>query len=219
MAGDARQGWALYGACALLFAAGLIACSLAESRPNAAIAGLPVEAGAGNLEGKEVRFGIGNSAEWAVATGATVLASKLVFDGTPGVLAGAAGQRDVYVLDRRVPVAHYEFPTGPPSSAGTGLQIRVWPAPTTPEPPSGRLAVKTEQDGLPVWELLEVGGGQIEQTPDGVTDGLILDIVGGAPEIDLSLLDPGRFLDPEITDTDLLAKSVWQYANYYTPLG
>lgn len=125
--------------------------------------------------------------EWAVATGATVLASKLVFDSTPGVLAGAAGQRDVYVLDRRVPVAHYEFPTGPPSSGGTGLQIRVWPAPTTSEPPSGRLAVKTEQNGLPVWELLEVGGGQIEQTPDGVTDGLILDIVGGAPEGSLHL--------------------------------
>jgi 4-methylaminobutanoate oxidase (formaldehyde-forming) len=44
-------------------------------------------------------------------------------------------------------------------------------------------------------------------------------IVGGAPEIDLSLLDPARFLDPEISDADLLAKSIWQYANYYTPLG
>lgn len=44
-------------------------------------------------------------------------------------------------------------------------------------------------------------------------------IVGGAPEIDLSLLDPGRFLDPEISDDDLLARSIHQYANYYTPLG
>jgi 4-methylaminobutanoate oxidase (formaldehyde-forming) len=44
-------------------------------------------------------------------------------------------------------------------------------------------------------------------------------IVGGAPEIDLSLLDPARCLDPEISDADLLAKSIWQYANYYTPLG
>ncbi len=44
-------------------------------------------------------------------------------------------------------------------------------------------------------------------------------IVGSAPEIDLSLLDPGRFLDPEISDGDLLAKSIYKYANYYTPLG
>jgi len=43
-------------------------------------------------------------------------------------------------------------------------------------------------------------------------------IVGGAPEIDLSSLSPARFLDPEISDADLLAKSIWQYENYYTPL-
>jgi glycine/D-amino acid oxidase-like deaminating enzyme len=44
-------------------------------------------------------------------------------------------------------------------------------------------------------------------------------IVGGTPEIDPSLLDPARFLDPEISDADLLAGSISQYANYYTPLG
>ncbi len=44
-------------------------------------------------------------------------------------------------------------------------------------------------------------------------------IVGGAPEIDLSILDPARFLDPEISDADLLTQSIWQYENYYTPLG
>ena len=44
-------------------------------------------------------------------------------------------------------------------------------------------------------------------------------IVGGASEIDLSILDPARFLDPEMSDADLLAQSVWQYENYYTPLG
>lgn len=43
-------------------------------------------------------------------------------------------------------------------------------------------------------------------------------IVGGAPEIDLSLLDPARFLAPGISEADLLARSVWQYENYYTPL-
>jgi hypothetical protein len=43
-------------------------------------------------------------------------------------------------------------------------------------------------------------------------------IVGGAPEIDLTLLDPARFLDPAISDADLLSQSIWQYENYYTPL-
>ena len=43
-------------------------------------------------------------------------------------------------------------------------------------------------------------------------------IVNGEPEIDLSSLSPARFLDPEIDDRDLLARSIWQYANYYTPL-
>lgn len=43
-------------------------------------------------------------------------------------------------------------------------------------------------------------------------------IVGGAPEIDLALLDPARFLAPEISESDLLAQSIWQYENYYTPL-
>lgn len=44
-------------------------------------------------------------------------------------------------------------------------------------------------------------------------------IVGGAPEIDLSMFAPARFLDPEIGETELLAGSIWQYENYYTPLG
>ena len=43
-------------------------------------------------------------------------------------------------------------------------------------------------------------------------------IIGGSPEIDMSALSPARFLDPEITDADLLAQSIWQYENYYTPL-
>ena len=44
-------------------------------------------------------------------------------------------------------------------------------------------------------------------------------IIGGAPEIDLSILAPARFLDSESSEADLLARSIWQYANYYTPLG
>ena len=44
-------------------------------------------------------------------------------------------------------------------------------------------------------------------------------IVGGAPEIDLSILAPARFLEPEISDAELRSQSIWQYENYYTPLG
>lgn len=44
-------------------------------------------------------------------------------------------------------------------------------------------------------------------------------IVGCAPEIDLALFDPARFLDPEISENELLSRSIREYANYYTPLG
>src|SRR6185369_16379595 len=68
MAGDTRQGWALFAACALLFLAGVGVCTWAESQPNPALAGLPIDQSAGNLEGKEVRFGVAGSALWAVVT-------------------------------------------------------------------------------------------------------------------------------------------------------
>jgi glycine/D-amino acid oxidase-like deaminating enzyme len=42
-------------------------------------------------------------------------------------------------------------------------------------------------------------------------------ITTGSPSIDMSRLDPGRFADLKISDDDLRANAVWQYANYYTP--
>ncbi len=68
MAGDRRQGWALFAAMAILFAGGAAAVYAAESAPNPALAGLPVEQTAGNMEGKEVRFGIAESALFATVT-------------------------------------------------------------------------------------------------------------------------------------------------------
>jgi potassium-transporting ATPase potassium-binding subunit len=68
MARDQRQGWALFGAMALLFALGVGAAYWAESGDNPALRGLGVESGAGNMEGKEVRFGITNSALFATVT-------------------------------------------------------------------------------------------------------------------------------------------------------
>jgi K+-transporting ATPase ATPase A chain len=73
MVGDTRQGWAVLAAMTILFVGLLLVCVVAEQR-GATLAWLGVDhrAGAlqsgGNMEGKEVRFGIVNSALWATAT-------------------------------------------------------------------------------------------------------------------------------------------------------
>ena len=75
MIGDRRQGWALFAAMSLMFLVGRLhllrrrasrqsqPCPSWESRPQATDS----QSG-GNMEGKEVRFGIATSALWAVAT-------------------------------------------------------------------------------------------------------------------------------------------------------
>jgi len=68
MARDGRQGWALFGAMAVLFLAGVAVAYGAESRGNPALARLDVEQSAGNLEGKETRFGVPGSALFATVT-------------------------------------------------------------------------------------------------------------------------------------------------------
>lgn len=67
MVGDRRQGRALFAAMALLFVAGFAAIYAAEAAGNPLHAGL-VDAASGNMEGKEVRFGILGSTLWAAAT-------------------------------------------------------------------------------------------------------------------------------------------------------
>src|SRR5262245_53713208 len=67
MVGDTRQGWAVLAAMTIVFVALLAVCVVAEYRGNPRLAALGVDAG-GNMEGKEVRFGIANSALWATAT-------------------------------------------------------------------------------------------------------------------------------------------------------
>jgi len=68
MARDTRQGWALFAAMAFLFLAGVAVAYGSESMHNPALAGLSLNQAAGNTEGKEVRFGIADSALFATVT-------------------------------------------------------------------------------------------------------------------------------------------------------
>lgn len=68
MARDQKQGWALFSAMALFFLVGVTAAYYFEARGNPAMRNFPVDQSAGNMEGKEVRYGIANSVTWATAT-------------------------------------------------------------------------------------------------------------------------------------------------------
>jgi K+-transporting ATPase ATPase A chain len=74
MVGDTRQGWALLAVMTVIFVAFLSLAVWAEQAGNPRLAGLGVDQQisavnpGGNMEGKEVRFGIANSALWATAT-------------------------------------------------------------------------------------------------------------------------------------------------------
>ena len=72
MTGSQRHGWAVWAAMAILFLAGVSVAYWAEARGNPLLAGTdqtvgPLQSG-GNMEGKEVRFGIANSALFATVT-------------------------------------------------------------------------------------------------------------------------------------------------------
>ena len=58
---DMRQGVAIFAAMSLLFLGALAFTYWAEMQGNPLLAHLPIDQLAGNLEGKEVRFGTGNS--------------------------------------------------------------------------------------------------------------------------------------------------------------
>jgi potassium-transporting ATPase potassium-binding subunit len=74
MVKDTRQGWALFGAMSVLFLAGVGVAMWAEQNGNPVLSDLGVQQqvsatqSGGNMEGKEVRFGIPASALFAVVT-------------------------------------------------------------------------------------------------------------------------------------------------------
>src|SRR5271155_2231896 len=66
MVGNQRQGWAILAIMGTLFIAGVIACYAAEAHGNDALNALGLTGG--NMEGKELRFGIAASSLFAVIT-------------------------------------------------------------------------------------------------------------------------------------------------------
>jgi K+-transporting ATPase ATPase A chain len=74
MVGDRRQGWAVLTAMTAIFVVLLVVCAWSEQAGNPRLNELGVDQVAsalqpgGNMEGKEARFGIANSALWATAT-------------------------------------------------------------------------------------------------------------------------------------------------------
>jgi K+-transporting ATPase ATPase A chain len=63
-----KHGWAVWSAMAILFLATVLVCWRAESAGNPRLHALGVDPGGGNMEGKEVRFGIFNSSLFASVT-------------------------------------------------------------------------------------------------------------------------------------------------------
>jgi len=68
MVRNQKHGWSVWSAMFILFLAGVLVCWWAESNGNPRLSALGVDSSLGNMEGKEVRFGIFNSALWATVT-------------------------------------------------------------------------------------------------------------------------------------------------------
>jgi hypothetical protein len=119
---------------------------------------------------------VGTLADWATPAPGTI------------IVKGAQDPLAVYVLDRRVVATHYIFPTTRPAS-GQARQLRLFPAPLTPTPANGRIAVETEQPDGKAWELLAVKEAPDAEAPQVVSQtrlGLIVDIDGPGPAGEIS---------------------------------
>ena len=66
MVGDERQGWAVFGVMGILFLAGVVTAYWAEAAGNPVLTQIGLAGG--SMEGKEVRFGIANSALFTTVT-------------------------------------------------------------------------------------------------------------------------------------------------------
>jgi K+-transporting ATPase ATPase A chain len=68
MVKNQKHGWAVWAAMMIMFLGGTLVCWWAEARGNPIHQHLGIAAGDGNMEGKEVRFGVFNSALFATIT-------------------------------------------------------------------------------------------------------------------------------------------------------
>lgn len=68
MVGDTRQGWALLAAMTIILVLMISVAISVEIQGNPAFTSMGVDQSAGNMEGKEVRFGVVNSSIWATVT-------------------------------------------------------------------------------------------------------------------------------------------------------
>lgn len=62
------HGWSLWAAMAVLLVIGMLVCLQAETMGNPRLSAVGLDMHDGNMEGKEVRFGVTNSVLWAAAT-------------------------------------------------------------------------------------------------------------------------------------------------------
>ncbi|BCH28984.1 potassium-transporting ATPase potassium-binding subunit [Mesorhizobium sp. L-8-10] len=86
MVDDQRQGWAIFAAMGVLFLAGVAVCYWAEAAGNPLVHALGIEGG--NMEGKEVRFGVALSALFAVITTAASCGAVNAMHGSFTALGG-----------------------------------------------------------------------------------------------------------------------------------
>ena len=68
MVGNERQGWAIFAAMGVLFLAGVSVLYWSEAQANPILTALGMDGSLGNMEGKEIRFGIVQSALFATIT-------------------------------------------------------------------------------------------------------------------------------------------------------
>jgi potassium-transporting ATPase potassium-binding subunit len=86
MLGDARQGRSLLWTMAIVTVVGIVAVYWAEAYGNPLLTALGLDPSAGNMEGKEVRFGQAMSALWVVTTtGTSTGAVNAMHDSLTGI--------------------------------------------------------------------------------------------------------------------------------------
>ena len=109
LVGSRRQGWALFAAMAVIWAGMTVTAIAAEQAGNPIVARAGVHQAAGNLEGKEVRFGVGASATFAAATTGTSTGAVNSFPDSYTAVGGL------------VTVSHMLLGEVSPGGVGTGL--------------------------------------------------------------------------------------------------